>query len=280
MEHERTEPWLQLYISEVMNLESRIADALTQFPGGNRGHSAIAMCFDRLRALGEQHRMTLESHRVLPARDAPVVVSSLTGLAEGHDLRHVASPSGSVGSLYGLLNEAAWAYTALHAAAHRAYDTTAEGNSHDLAEKHLRDYAGAIQGLARLASEVTVWELGELGRECRCQCPSCSLGLCLCSPHGALTAEEVWRETTPVSVAQGDRGLSVRKPRANSAAAKAGFLPGDMIVAVDGREIQDESDESLGIVQETIRKHQSGESVRVRLHRPGQAARETELTRP
>src|SRR2546427_10468032 len=82
----------------------------------------------------------------------------------------------------------------LPAVAHRFFDSRGEGNTADLAEGHLRDYAETAQALNRIVSDVAVWGLGKAGQECQCKCPSCGLGVCLCSPHGMNTVAAVWRE--------------------------------------------------------------------------------------
>jgi S1-C subfamily serine protease len=111
------------------------------------------------------------------------------------------------------------------------------------------------------------------------QVPSCGLGVCLCSPHGANTAKDVWRESLGAVVGSGSHGIRVRPPRGKSAADRAGLQSGDIIVAVDDQAIQNESWDSLNMQQDAIRKHQPGEIVRFRVQRASGDC-EVPVTRP
>ncbi len=51
-----------------------------------------------------------------------------------------------------------------------------------------------------------------------------------------------------------EHGVEVRPPRPGSAAAAAGFLPGDVLVAIDGEKI-----DSLPLLQRVIRDHSDGD---------------------
>jgi hypothetical protein len=178
-------------------------------------------------------------------------------------------------ALYTAFNHAAIGYAMLHAMAHRFYDSQGAGNTADLAEAHLRGYAAAAQEINQLISDVVVWELGQAGEECRCLCPSCGVGVCLCGPHGTNTVNQAWRET---SRAAAENGLLVRPPRANSAVARAGLREGDRIIAVDDQEIA--SDLDAQSMQAAVRKHQSGEEIRLRVRRGTGELLEINVTRP
>ncbi len=156
----------------------------------------------------------------------------------------------------------------LHAAAHRYYDSKGEGNTADLAEKYLREYSEAVHGINCLTSDVAVWDLSRAGQECQCKCPSCGLGVCLCSPHGTNTVSDIWRETASVGAEQTAGGIRVRPPRANSVASRAGLRPGDVIVAVDGQGLANETGDAINMIQKGIGKHPSGEAIRLRVKRP------------
>lgn len=187
----------------------------------------------------------------------------------------VGSISRTLHSLYTALNHAALGYAMLHAVAHRFFDSQDEGNTADLAEQHLRGYAAAIQEINQLISDVVVWELGEEGYECQCLCPSCGLGICVCSPHGTNTVNQVWRETSPAAP---EGGIRVRRPRRDSAAANADLDDGDKILAVDDEEIR--SDLDTQTMQAGVRKHKSGEEIRFRVRRGGDEPQEIIVTRP
>lgn len=185
------------------------------------------------------------------------------------------SASGALHTLYSAFNHAAFGYAMLHAVAHRYFDSQAEGNTADLAEAHLRAYAAAAQEINQMVSDAIVRELSQRDQPCQCRCPSCSLGVCLCASHGTSTVNKVWRETSP-SVPSG--GLWVRPPRRDSVAARVGLREGDRIVAVDDQEIA--SDLDVGSMQAAIRKHQSGEKIRLQVRRVTGELQEVTVTRP
>jgi len=166
-----------------------------------------------------------------------------------------------------LFNEATFGYSVLHVAAHRHYDSTGEGNTADLAEKHLREYSEAVQTINHLTSDVTVWDLSRAGQECQCKCPSCGLGVCLCSPHGTNTVSDIWRETASVGAESTAGGIRVRPPRANSVASRAGLRPGDVIVAIDDQGLANETWDAINTIQKGIGKHPSGEAIRFQVKR-------------
>jgi PDZ domain len=166
----------------------------------------------------------------------------------------------SVGRLYAALSKAVFAYAVLHARAHRDFDSQSEGNTADLAESHLRAYGNAIQQLNLLVSDIAVEELGHAGIDCRCQCPACGLGLCLCSPHGSNTVRQVLQEANSEPP---ERGVRVRRPRAGSEVERAGLEQGDRVVAIDDKEIATDLDAAA--VQGAIRAHASGDTLRLRI---------------
>jgi len=187
----------------------------------------------------------------------------------------VLSVARSLSTVFAALNELAFAYSVLHAKAHRAFDSQADGNTADLAESHLRAYTTAIQQLALLSSDIVVHELANASSDCLCQCPACGLGLCLCASHGMNTVRQAWQDTIP---AVPDGGLRVRQPRAGSEAERAGLVEGDAVVAINGHEIKTDLDTSA--VQTVIRAHASGDLVRLRLVRKGSEAIELTASRP
>ena len=181
----------------------------------------------------------------------------------------------SFNTLYAALSEAVFAYSVLHARAHRDFDSQAEGNTADLAESHLRAYAEAIQQLNLLDSDIAVNELGDASVDCRCQCPACGLGLCLCSPHGSNTVRQIMQEVVPQAP---EGGLRVRRPRGGSEAEGAGLIKGDRVIAIDGKEIAADLDATT--VQAAIRARASGETLQLRVARGAGATLELTVRRP
>src|SRR3972149_6786292 len=103
----------------------------------------------------------------------------------------------ALSQLYATFAETALGYAFLHAVSHRFYDGPAEGPTADLAEKHLRDYAQAMIRINQMISDFLVQWQNRNGDECRCNCPACAAGICLCAPHGTLTVNKAWRDAIP-----------------------------------------------------------------------------------
>lgn len=246
-------------VQQLVDLERRIADqaeALSKIAGSQ---PALARMADELQARTREHRRALEAARERVDAVTPPLA----------DLRFARA----LLPLYSSLNEAVLAYAALHALAHRAYDSVGDGNTADLAESQLRAYAAAIQELDVIASDAVVLESSELGTDCRCGCPACALGLCLCSPHGANTIRQAWRETLPPPA---DGGLRVRPPRPGSEAQRVQLHAGDHLVAIDGTAIANDA----STVQAAIRACGSGDELRLAVRSPDGNTREVTVRRP
>ena len=249
-------------VQQLMELEARIADQaaeLSKIAAGSQ--PALARIGDELQARAREHRQALEAARERVDAVAP-------RLADLPSARAVLP-------LYASLNEAVLAYAALHALAHRAFDSLGDGNTADLAESQLRAYAGAIQELDIIASDAVVLESSELGTDCRCGCPACGLGLCLCSPHGANTVRQAWRETLPPA---DEGGLRVRPPRSGSETERAHLRAADRVVAIDGTAIPNDLDAAS--VQAAIRAHGSGEELLLTIRSSDGNTREVTVRRP
>src|SRR5207245_2259319 len=250
-------------VDELVDLERRLEEnvekATTPAPAV---YPEAASVLESIRATSQRQRAALEAERQRIGAEGP----SARVLPVARSLGRV---------VYAAVNELASAYAVLHAKAHRAFDSQADGNTANLAESHLRAYTAAIQQLALLTSDVVVHELGSAGNDCLCQCPACGLGLCLCASHGTNTVRQAWQETIlPTS----EDGLRVRRPRAGSEAERAGVVEGDHVVSIDGREIKTDLD--IGAVQTAIRAHASGDTVRLRVVRQGSEAIELTARRP
>lgn len=248
--------------AELIAVERRIEEVvkLAATTSSPAMHPGAASLLEKIGVTSQRHREALEtqSQRVGVGALSPQALPMV----------------GSLGPVYAALSEIALAYAVLHARAHRAFDSQAEGNTADLAEAHLRAYTSAMQELDLLISDIVVSELGSAGEDCLCQCPACGLGLCLCSPHGTNTVRQAWLETVPPPP---EGGLRVRRPRAGSEAYSAGLLEGDRVLAIDGRELGNDLD--ISTVQAAIRAHPSGESVRLKVLREGSGPTELILRR-
>lgn len=251
--------YVESTIDHVIVLEGEVeahAEAVATLAGR---HPRVAALVDGLRTTTRRQRAALESQLERATR-------------AGDDRLRLAL---SVSALYGTLSEAALAYAVLHAVAHRAFDSQAEGNTADLAEAHLRSYAALIQQLDLVISDVVTAELSSAGTECSCQCPACGLGLCVCSPHGANTVRQAWHETEAPAP---DAGLRVRQPRSGSEAQRVGLRADDQVVAIDATTITTDLDTAA--VQGAIREHAPGDEMVLKVRRGPEERFEAIVRRP
>jgi hypothetical protein len=258
------------------HMERLLERQLLEVAANRNVAEAVGRFHQMVRSQREALEQRLESiegkESSFPTRIAPAPYAVAQ---EAHHEGSAQAVSRALHTLYTAFNHAALGYTMLHAVATRFFDSQAEGNTADLAEAHLRGYAAAAQEINQTISDAVVWEQSQRGQECQCLCPSCHLGICLCAPHGTSTVNQAWRDTSP-PVPSG--GIWVRPPRGGSAAARAGLREGDRIVAVDDQQIA--SDVDTQSMQSAIRKHQSGEEIRLRVRRAADELLEITVARP
>lgn len=166
---------------------------------------------------------------------------------------HVAVDSAIVG--YSVLQ--------LLALRHRDNYLAGDGNTADLAVVHYQNYLDVMSKINTLLHDVAVWELDREGVSCRCTCPSCDLGVCLCAPSSRSGLNDAWNRASPDI----DRtGVYVYPPRPDSAAAAAGLSAGDVIETQGA----DES-ESLWALHELVESCQTGAAMKFRVrHQSGE----------
>lgn len=162
---------------------------------------------------------------------------------------------------YVSLNEAIIDYTILRVIALRFRDSpvAGEGNTADLADRHIRDYVGAIRKISQLIHDVVVWELEQEGLSCNCTCACCGMGVCICNAYNRETLSNAWTEAGPIA---DDSEFTMVPPRPGSNAAIAGLNSGDLIIEADGHKI-----ESYGILYEVFDGHESGDSIELQVRR-------------
>ncbi len=262
------------HMSRMLEIERQILAALEPISTSLKDHSASSALLGRMRTVAEDHIDGLRFRMIgidVPERN----LLAATGLAPGIPWasEEPLTPSSALQELYALVSNATFGYSLLHVVAHRQCDSgwaIEQGNTADLAEEHLKDYARVLENLQFLSSDVAVWELSRDGLECRCVCPTCGLGICLCGTHGTATLIEAMRPTVVTGSAPSDTGLSMMSPpRAGSVALKAGLERGDAIVGVDEQPVGRGTDLSANIsdYQKAINRHRSGEELELRVRR-------------
>lgn len=247
--------------------ESRLEESLALLSDGTKAYLEAPTFIGRLHSLATGQRETLQAHlQELGPTDVPVAPSAISAAFEappesqrdgrGQDalatMRAVASA----------LAQTAFGYSVLHSVAHRSYDIATA----DLADQHRLRYLRAVRSIHRAVGDVVVQELQEGEHACRCECPSCSPGICLCW--------HVHVEPDVTDPGAPTEGIVVRAPRPESNAERAGLRHGDVILAVDGHEIRSYQD-----MLDRMRDHQPGEDVTLRVRRGSGDPHELIVTR-
>ena len=267
---------VQLYLGDMLALERQLEALVDLLVPVVAILPQVADAFGRYQRKVRAHRTALEARTQVIGSQMPGALAAIVAIpAPPATVPPEYAVPQALHTLYTAFNHAAIGYSMLHAVAHRAFDSRQPGNTAGLAEAHLRDYAAAVQEMNQLVSEAVVWELARLGHECQCMCEGCSLGVCMCAPHGMITLNEAWGEPRPSAPAS---GLQVRHPRSASAASQAGLRAGDRIVMVDEQAIA--SDLDYPTLQGGIRKLQAGEAIRLRVQRATGELEDITLTRP
>ena len=259
---------LQQLVAETIAVERQIEEAFIQWLVEVQGHTEAAEAIRRFQTMVKGQREALEAclQRIGGSgTDSDISVAPIDMPA----VRHERGPHAASNALHAIttaFNHAAFGYAVLHTVAHRFNDRIGKGNAADMAELHQSSYFQASQAVYQLIPDVVIGEMGT-HEICICTCPSCSLGICLCW-HAHIDS------LMPVSPAD-EGGIMVRLPKADSAALQAGLRQGDVIVAVDGQEVQTYQE-----LQAEIRKHEPGDEIHLQTLRGPEGPQEITVNCP
>ena len=165
------------------------------------------------------------------------------------------SPARALSSAAAEFARATQAYADLYTAAR----VLCEPEVCDLARRHIAHHIEGLRVLARLLPGALARELNAEGLFCRCICPSCGIGACLCVRTSIAMVADAWGwPGLPV----GD-GVELRSPpRPGSQLAAAGIHEGDRILSVDGAQVRSNDE-----LQGALRRHQLGETAQLLMER-------------
>jgi hypothetical protein len=250
-------------LDSMIALESWLEESLGLVATATKGYLETPPIVEELRSLVAGQRKALQAHlQEIGDTDVPPAPS---GISAAFELPQRMPPGQAVATFRTLataFGETALGYAVLHALAHRAYRVATA----DLADQHRRNYLRAVQAIHQAIGDVAVHELQEADHTCRCECPSCGAGICLCW-HVHTEPDVTGPEVSTV-------GIVVREPRPQSNAERAGLRHGDVILAADGQEVRSYQD-----MQERMRAHEPGEDVRLRVRRGAAELEDLVLTR-
>jgi membrane-associated protease RseP (regulator of RpoE activity) len=254
-------------MSSMLALESRLDESLARLSAETSGYLEAPTVIGELRSLVREQREALQAHlEGLGDTDVPPVEAAISAAFEAPS--HTQPGEQEQGTLAALravataFTETAFGYEVLHGVAHRFFHVPTA----DLADQHRRNYLQAAQAVHRAAGDVVIQVLQDAGHACRCECPACGPGICLCW--------HVHVEPDVQGPGLSGEGFVVRAPRAGSNAEQAGLRHGDVILAVDGQEVSSYQ-EMVG----RMREHQPGERVELRARRGTGAPQELVVTR-
>ncbi len=257
MANELTENRLHQHMAQLVALEAFIEKTLEQQSNAVVAYPDGAAVINEFLQLAQNHRQALEARLNSVSDNAPVPQRENEDFESDREY----PMSTSLRRAYVVLNEAIIDYTTLRVLALRFRDSpvTGEENTADLADQHVHHYVGAVRKISQIIHDVVVWELEQEGHSCSCTCACCGLGVCICATYNRETLSDAWVEAGPI---WDDVEVTVHPPRPGSNAATAGLQQGDLIVAVDGRDL-----ESYNTLYGIVDGHKSGESIELQVRR-------------
>ncbi len=262
---------LHRHMAQMVALEAGIEttlDGLSKQASDHPDAAALVRSFHEMS--GAQHQ-TLEARLQAVAGDIAIPDRSVAETDGGGGGYPVSS---ALRQASAALNQAIFGYAMLRTIALRFRDSPmiGEGNTGDIAEQHTENYIGAVHKIDQILHNVVLWEMDREGSPCLCDCPCCGLGVCLCAVSARTTLSDAWAKVGPIA---DEAEVFLHPPRTGSAAANAGLLSGDVIVAVDDQELQ-----SYSTLQSAVGGHPSGEAIELRVRRGSGELEDITVVRP
>lgn len=249
---------LRVALTGLMAQETAIQETAGDLSARVSDHPETRDLFDDIRQVSGEHLSAIRD-RLRAASDDGAAIETI-GAAQAFD--QTGDQTGSAGphpvsdslcTMYSLLAEAVIRYSAMQPIATRLLDSWAiadTGTTGHIARDHTQEYVAVMGRIMDIVHDVAVWELEEAGLECRCNCPSCNFGVCLCAVTGRGVLGAALTNARPRGA---ESGVEVLRPRARSAAEEAGLVQGDIVIAVDGVAV-----DAPPVLQAAIRDHETG----------------------
>ena len=179
---------IQQYVGDMVALESHIEQAMDGQLKHRAEHPEAAQAIQRFHDTVKQQRDALKAHldTLGGSESHPIkeLVSTLFGAAAGAiDNIRTKAVSKMLRDDYTAFNHAAMGYSMLHVTAHALGDM----KTMEIADRHLRGYAKAVQEINQLMPSVVVWELEKDGFAAKREAIE----------HCTDAINRAWKETTP-----------------------------------------------------------------------------------
>lgn len=267
---------LHNHLANMIALEAAIEQSLEELiPQVSDHHEATAL-LKNIQEVSKNQRQALEARLHAIADNphqlqVPAANFTIPGLSEEENY----PVSTVLQIIYTMVNQAVISYSVMHPLATRFLDSpfiADEGTSFHLSRQHTQNYIQAIQQISRLLHDVVLWELDEEGHECECICPSCGVGICLCSLSGRSFLSTAWEEAGPIA---DDKEIYVHLPKKDSAATNAGLHRGDVILAAGGKKFEHYTE-----IQAVVRDTEPGEAIRLTVRRSSDEMEEVAVIHP
>ena len=236
-------------LAELDAIERLIADSLDGWADRFREHPEANALVGRLRTISRSQQ-PLE-----PALDA----TAGPPVRAGSPVPGVAGVPPAASDVVRQIGQVALAATFTCEAAHQTARLSGDGDTCDLMEARLGDYAAALIDTRRALPHVVARELRRAGVTCACGCPACSIGLCGCIRATSAVTEVGWGGEEPAPT---DGLVLLGPPRPGSQLAEAGLDEGDRVLAVDSDPVGRNAD-----AQAALRRHEVGDEVRLDVQR-------------
>lgn len=206
-------------LHRVARMEAEVVQRLA--PGSN---VFAAEHLERMRSLAERHVDALKNL----AESRGVSVADMPRDEEREGTSATARLEEAMSAAAALAS----AYATLYATARLLFD----GAICDVANVHGSDWAAAVREGSEAVAAAAINELVAEGQTCRCICPACGIGACLCLRNSIETVRAQWDRPG----FEASEGIELRiAPRPDSQLAEAGLREGDRIVAIDGELVRD-----------------------------------------
>ena len=262
---------LHRHMAEMSALEASIEKTLDQLSKQASDHPDVAALVRSFHEMSGAQRQTLEARLHAVAGNIAIPGKAVAEFDGGDSAYPVST---ALRHASAALNQAIFGYAMLRSIALRFRDSpvAGEGNTGDIAEQHTKNYIGALHKINQTLHNVVLWEMDREGSACLCTCPCCGLGICLCALSARKTLSDAWAEVGPTA---DEAEVFLHPPRSGSGAANAGLHHGDVIVAVDGEELQ-----SYSTLQSAVGGHKPGEAIELRVRRGSGELEDITIARP